>query len=201
MLSESESLEVLASNEAKELILMQNQFIDRVKGAISRGYSIEYLSKISANAINKNEHSEILRIIFGSVKNGNIFIQNIQRARLNFLTKNKFLLENKDEIVCTSCNKVTPESASLFFKNLNTFDKSRLKVQTKSGNVKKLSMYLESVGNESETPVCGAYWQQVKLLACMALCSASTGGAGTLLCGWACWCMLCPKSVTGEILC
>jgi hypothetical protein len=57
------------------------------------------------------------------------------------------------------------------------------------------------VAVEDDKPVCGSYWQQVKLLSCMALCSVATGGWGTVLCGWACWCMLCPESVTGDLIC
>ena len=59
----------------------------------------------------------------------------------------------------------------------------------------------ESVPPGDGTPVCGSYWQQVKLAACAALCSASTAGAGTVLCGWACWCMFCTQSsaVAGVI--
>jgi hypothetical protein len=198
-LSEKESLNILSSKEAKELIEIQNQFLDKIKGAIARGYSIDYLKKISGNAINKNEQTEILKVVFGTEKEGFAFIQNIQRARLNFIQKNKFISENKAEMICTSCNKLTPKSSDLFFRNLNVYDKSRLKIPSNNNSVKKLSMYVEEV--EGDTPVCGSYWQQVKLLGCMALCSAATAGWGAVLCGWACWCMLCPESVTGDIIC
>lgn len=49
-------------------------------------------------------------------------------------------------------------------------------------------------------PVCGSYWQQVKLLAC-AGASGAWCGPGAPLCAWGCWCMLCPNSPLGDIIC
>jgi hypothetical protein len=57
-------------------------------------------------------------------------------------------------------------------------------------------------GGGGDSPTCGSWWQQAKLITCAALCSVSTAGAGTVLCGWACWCMLCPtNSELSKIIC
>jgi hypothetical protein len=199
VLSEKASLSILSSDEVKDLIEIQNLFIDKIKQAVAKGYSVQELSRLSINAINYNQHTEILKVIFGSVNEGNIFIQNVQNAKLKFISKYKFILENREDFECNSCTQLTAQSVNLFYINLNIYDKSRLKVPSVDLPISTISLNDELL--EGDKPVCGSYWQQVKLLACMSLCSVSTGGLGTVLCGWGCWCMTCPESVTGGIIC
>ena len=60
--------------------------------------------------------------------------------------------------------------------------------------------FSDELPEDEDGPVCGSYFQQVKLLACAALCSTMGPAAG--LCGWACWCMLCSEnSAVYDFMC
>lgn len=199
-LTEQQSLDVLKSPEAQKAILMQNQIIDNIKSAVSNGASMDTIKAAAIDAIENKKEDKFLILVFGSVVKGNAFLVELQNARKNFLTKYPLLLKVKDQITCTQCQGVSKLQVDKFFQNFNVYDKVRLPIISSDATY-SLPKATNAMADPN-APTCGSYWQQTKLVVCATLCSLSTAGVGTALCGWACWCMLCPNdSALSSLIC
>lgn len=196
--SEKESFEIVKSKEAQKLITLQNTFLDKIKIALKKGYTMEELKTAAIKAVEKKDQKEFMSAIFGSEIEGNDFVTELEKSRKDFLIKFPFFEKNSQHVTCVECQKATTLEINSFFSKFKIYDRNRLK-NLPNGIAYSMAEEVEEI--DGGGPVCGSYWQQAKLIACAALCSASTVGVGTVLCGWACWCMLCPESVTGGVIC
>ncbi len=196
ILSESESYKIVSSNEFQNILRLQNHFLDLIKKAKLNGITIEKLQAAALKSGMDENNFEFFEIVFGSATIGKEFVKELQTNRSLLLSKNGILRNNTAAFICFSCKKSPLETVNFFFKNYDSFDKLRLKQFSVQAN-----LYSDDESLDYD-PTCGSYWQQVKLVACAALCSASTVGVGTVLCGWACWCMLCPEnSALAGVIC
>lgn len=201
-LSEAKSLEILKSNEAKELINAQNEFLDKVKAAVKSGKTLQQLKDAITLEMVDPKTEAFTKIVFNSKAEWEAYLKRLTVARVAYLQANEVFRLNTSSFTCSSCNVSEKEQVSRFFRNFNVYYDRKLKVidsKMSSGKGNSVSIIEPDPG---DGPTCGSYWQQAKLLACATACSFSTGGIGTPLCGWACWCMLCPtNSATADLIC
>jgi len=193
-LSEEESLAVLNSEEVINLKNKNAEFIQHIEDAISNGSSLDEIRAIAISCAESKNYEDFYNLVFGSVEQGVEFIESFSAAKSAFLSKNTFIQENPDVFSCSSCDKTEIEVISYFFDNFDNI---------KGKNILNSNLEITK-GEGGEKPVCGSYWNQVKLIACMGLCSAYTVGIGTAACGWGCWCEFCKdnsklaKSICGS---
>jgi|GEM_PF-5348515 len=175
ILSEEQSFEIVNSNEYTAYFSLRYKFLKLVKTALNNGYSVENLTEISIGSISKNDHETFYKTIFNDYSKGVEYVEKLKEAQIKLYTKFPILNTINPE----SEPNLTESQVSVFYTNLEA-------VAIESGG---------SFSNEvTNGIVCGSYWQQVKLLRCAGLCGAATAGAGAILCGWACGCMLCTEN-------
>lgn len=134
-------------------------------------------------AIRDQEPEAFYTVIFNDYCEGEFYVERLTNATK--AVYNKFPVLNT--ITSKGAEELSKGSIERFYMNIS------------KGELSKSS--LEN-GKKSAEPVCGSYWQQVKLLACATGCSFVTAGVGTPLCGWACWCMLCTEnSMVADVIC
>jgi hypothetical protein len=138
------------------------------------------------DAVTKNESDRFYSLIFTDVNAGTQFISNYENARVALIKKNSFIAANKEAFDCSACNKNFQSEIDFFLKNFNYFYENKI-------------IYAVGKPGDYFTPACGSYWNQVKMLVCMGLCSGT--GPGIVVCGWGCWCTFCSKSALGNVIC
>lgn len=184
VLSEKESFEIVVSAEFKTYFALRFDFLNRVSDLLNKGYDAEFLSQVCFASINENQHDLFYETFFDSCFEGERYIVELSQAHQNLYNKFPVL----QWIGTESDGNLSADDVKEFFLNieLNLNDGiSGELIPLKKGQV-----------------VCGSYWNQVKLAGCAGLCSVSTAGAGTALCGWACWCMLCTEnSSVADVIC
>ena len=190
-LSEAESLEILNSPELQSFQANREKFIQKVGYAIdSKGYSQKELESLTIKAIKTHNEDQILEILFDTKENGMAYLEELNQSRTNLLKQYPILNRIREQE--GGSNLSLEANATMFYGNFNEI--SKLKFTIAESN--------RSVANAVGDPVCGSAWNQVKVAACATACSLSTGGLGTVLCGWACWCTFCPRdSELTEIIC
>ena len=195
-LSEDASLEILKSSEAQKVITLQDEILFKIKNAVSKGISLKQIESAALRAVtSRKDEEEFLKLVFGSASEGYVFLKQLKLSREEYLNKNPIFLKNTTQISCKECQNTSVQEVKAFFKNINAYHKRTFQMIYEN-SISPYRMELQDI------PPCGSYWQQAKLLACVSLCSASTAGAGLVLCGWACWCMLCPEdSSLAEAIC
>lgn len=183
-LSDELCFEIVSSQECQTYFNLRFEFISNVENSIRNGFSVSMLTDLSMAAIMDQDIEPFYNIIFDDYCEGEAYV-----ARLAEATKalyKKFPVLNT--IIPEGAEELSKENIERFYMNIYNSELS------KSSNV--------IIGQYKDEPVCGSYWQQVKLLACATACSFATVGVGTVLCGWACWCMLCPEnSAVANVIC
>ncbi len=183
-LSEKESFEIVSSLEYKKYMEMRFVFLKRVLFLLNNGYCSDQLTQICIDSVNENKHDVFYETFFGSCDEGENYNAGLIEAKINLLNKFPVL-----DLMFSEYEGDMPEiEISNFFNN----------IELNYCDVDQPDMIPQKKGEV----VCGSYWNQVKLAACAGLCSFSTAGAGTALCGWACWCMLCTEnSSVADVIC
>lgn len=175
LLSEQESFEIVFSDEYQEYFALKYEFLNRVEAALQNGYSASLLTEISLASINQENHELFYQILFNEYSEGEHYVEELSKAHYNLY--NKFPVLNS--IYQDNEGTLSEHQISHFYNNL----------EERGIDIKAITL-----SSKDKEIVCGSYWQQVKLLACAGLCGAATAGAGAVLCGWACWCMLCSEN-------
>ncbi len=175
ILTEKESFEIVSSNEYKEYFSLRYQFLKLVKNAIDSGYNAKILTEISIESIQTNDHKVFYTAIFKEDSKGIHYLDKLTEAQLNLYKK-------------------FPVLYSINTDNDPTLSKSQISSFYHSIENSKINSTGNFSSNQENEVLCGSYWQQVKLLGCAGLCGTATAGAGAVLCGWACWCMLCYEN-------
>jgi hypothetical protein len=82
------------------------------------------------------------------------------------------------------------DETNYFFDNFQTF------------NTYRFVSAAQQIENGILRPVCGSYWNQLKLGICAAGCGVVSGGLAAGLCGWGCWCTFCTRnSALATVIC
>jgi len=190
-LTEEECRLIVYSEEAQLLKGMQDKFVQIVHQYGANGNNINNLRILALESIDDlNSNKLFLATLFGSVDEGVSFLENFSLAKKTLFNRFPSLIGISHELQFD-----LNESIHHFFDNLQNIHREM---------ENRLSGYSQKNDDREmgSSPTCGSYWQQAKLLACAGLCSASTLSVGTVLCGWACWCMLCKEnSSLSEVIC
>lgn len=182
-LSDELCYEIVSSKECQAYFNLRYEFLANVGNSIKNGYKVTYLADISMAAIRDQNLEQFYNVFFDNYCEGESYL-----VRLTDATKS---LYKKFPVLNTIISEDTEEL-------------SKGNIERFFINVARSELSKSSLGNsgECDEPVCGSYWQQVKLLACATGCSFATAGVGTVLCGWACWCMLCSEnSAVADAIC
>jgi hypothetical protein len=182
-LSEELCYEIVSSKECQTYFNLRYEFLSNVENSIRNGFSVKLLTDVSMAAIIDQKPEPFYNAIFDDNCEGASYVERLADATKALY--NRFPVLHK--ITSQGAGELSKESVERFFVNVSRNELSK-----------------SSLGNSgvSDEPVCGSYWQQVKLLACAAGCSFATAGVGTALCGWACWCMLCTEnSAVADVIC
>lgn len=173
-LSESRANEIAASEESQRMLRLQEEFAERVDLALSKGLSREELRVAAITAAEKGDDAQLADLLFESRAEADRYASSIRDARLALFAKYPELQQQVDPSTCT----LTSQGVEAFFKGFN----ERRTVQ--------------------RAEVCGSKANQVRLLACTALCAGTTLGAAAGLCGWGCWCAFCTReSGVAKVIC
>ena len=178
-LSEIESSAIINSTEFQNFISIKNQFIEVVNQTVSNGYDLEELKQLSIESVNSNESDELFTALFGSKEKGLDYLIALENARTQLLNAYPVINKIRDQYAQPSLNSV-----SVFYETLDVINKNR----------NEMNLSVASVAGRDAEPVCGSYWNQVKLGVCATGCSFTTGGLGTVFCGWLCWCTFCSQN-------
>ncbi len=190
VISEDLSREMWSSPEHEAILSLQKEFIAHVGDAFDRGVTVEDFTRAAKQGAVSGE-DPVLNLIFeeSNTKSAE-FMLRFQSANIALIERYPILLEVQAVIEQEGCSidKDTSDLTTKFFENFQA--------------VKEFSDEVNLASKSSDVPVCGSYWNQVKLLACSAACGASTVGIGAGLCGWACWCWFCDEeSALAEVIC
>jgi hypothetical protein len=184
VLSEKESYEIVSSPEYQQYMDIKYEFLDRVISLLDSGYTTSFLSGATITSMEEENHDLFYETFFDRPEQGEAYIFALKSAYANLM--NTFPVLNM--INPDNSSYMGEDDVSAFFKTVDS-NRSGYSI-TKNTHLKNGEI------------VCGSYWQQVKLLACVGVCSASTAGAGAVVCGWSCWCMLCTEnSAVADIIC
>lgn len=198
-LSEIDSKKIVESIEFQTLINVQFELVLKIDSTIKSGIPKQRLENEALLSI-QNIKNDFYDLVFENSKAGEKFIERFQLACKTFLQKYPDLEKNRNEFVCSSCSLQPIEyKVKWFFKNFEIFNSARLNKQTPV--LSRAQVAADLIENDDD-PVCGSYWNQVKLGTCSALCGASTVGLGGPLCVWGCWCTFCTKnSSVADAIC
>lgn len=175
----------MQSSEFQNVILKQNQVLDTITNALNRGISLQSIRTATLDAIQNNNYQSIYSLLFSSSQSGDAFFNELVNAKTAFVLQNGFIMENQQTFTCSTCFSTLTDQANYFFDNFQTFNS-----------------YRYSPTGSNSKPTCGSWWNQVKLVACAALCGVSTAGIGAGVCGWGCWCTFCTKnSAVANVIC
>lgn len=186
-LTEFESRAIILSSEFQTLIRFHNRFLDKIDSVVDQGTSLDSIRAAALGAVESGNHQPFYLMLFNSIQSAESFFDSLTISKNNFIEANPFVEEHEEEFTCSTCSTTLTGEINYFFDNFQTFNANRYNPDGESA---------------AEGPVCGSYWNQIKLAACAAACSATTAGFGTAFCGWMCWCTFCTKnSALGTILC
>ncbi|WP_124245509.1 hypothetical protein [Cyclonatronum proteinivorum] len=143
---------------------------------MNKDIAIEELVEVSLLSLNEDDNTAFFEIVFGSYQNGNNFIKKIEKSR-DILFEAYPILGNIETSNRTTFNEGDLQN---YFTNLST------------GLSDTGGCWALQEDDSGDGPLCGSNWQIVKLAICAAGCSFT--GPGVPICGWACWCMLCPEN-------
>lgn len=174
-LSDELCYEIVSSKECQTYFNLRYEFLANVRNSIRNGSKVSLLTDISMAAIRDQNLEPFYNIIFDDYCEGESYVERLTDATKALYKKFPVL----NTIVSESAEELSEGNIERFYINIAKRELSKSS--------------LENSGVCDE-PVCGSYWQQVKLLACATGCSFATAGVGTVLCGWACWCMLCSEN-------
>lgn len=182
-LSEELCYEIASSKECQTYFDLRLEFLTNVENAIRNGSSVSLLTDLSMAAIRDQNLEPFYNVIFDDYCEGASYVERLTAATTDLYKKFPVL------------KTIAPEGSEELSKgNIERFYLSISR--------KELSKSSQANIGDGDEPVCGSYWQQVKLLACATACSFATAGVGTALCGWACWCMLCSEnSAVADAIC
>ena len=186
ILSETESEQIVESTEYQNLFNRTFQLLDKIDSAVNqRGKSLDTIKQSVLEALNNNNYQQIDTVLFSNTQERQDYVNSLVAAKTAFLAANPFITDHLNDFVCQSCDTSYTARVNYLFNNFQTFTTYRM---------------AEAEGSSSE-PVCGSFWNKVKLGACVAICGATTGGLGGAFCVWGCWCTFCPRNsaVTSTI--
>jgi hypothetical protein len=190
VLSEEESKQIAQSPEFQNVFSYQNQFLDKIDLAVKKGTPLSVIKKAAVEAIQSGNNASAYSILFGTYSEGDDFFKEMANAKKEFLEKNPTLKANADVILCKTCKQSPEEEISVLFDKFQSHNTYRFNPQD------------DIAGKAAAEPTCGSWWNQIKLAACVTLCSASTVGIGTAACGWGCWCTFCSQnSALASVIC
>jgi len=176
VLSEEQSFEIVQSLEFQNYLNKRYEFLELVEEALSSGNSAENLTQVSMYSIREKDHAAFYETIFNSTSYAVKYIESVHNAKTNLYEKFPVLSQINAELE----TDLSEQKISNFYVNLE--------LRGFRGN-----QYETNARTNSGT-TCGSYWKQVKAVTCAGLCGASTGGAGSVLCLWACWCTFCTEN-------
>jgi len=183
LLSEEESRQIVESPEFQNFSDFRYRFIEIINTALTEGKELSSINRAAKEALETGKDETFFELLFKDTETGEAFINGFVKSKTAFLEKNKFIEENRDEFICTTCSQSVVEECDLFFANFRGYRETTL---NSTGNI----------------PTCGSYWNQLKLLGCVSVCGIGTGGLATVFCGWSCWCSFCTKSSElSKIIC
>jgi hypothetical protein len=189
-LSEDQSYGILLSTEFQNFVQKRNDFLDKISTAVNQGTSLDSIKSAALNGIQNNDYQQFYTLVFGSNQIGESFFNSYVSARNALLQANSFVQEHPEVFSCNTCNVSLADETNYFFNNFGTFNTYRFApaaVQTENGLSK---------------PVCGSYWNQIKLGICAGACGATSLGLAAGLCGWGCWCTFCTRnSAVANVIC
>lgn len=184
-LSEEVSHEIVSSQEYQTYFNLRYEFLIYVDNAIRNGFSVSFLTDLSIKSIREQENEAIYKAIFNDYFEGESYIERLTDAKEALYWKFPVL----NTIISEGAEELSKENVEKFYMNISQKEFSKTLLE-------------KGMEVEDDGPVCGSYWQQVKLVACAGVCSFATAGIGTPLCGWACWCMLCNEnSSLADVIC
>ncbi len=184
-MSEELCFEIVSSNECQTYFNLRFEFLSNVENAIKNGFSVSLLTELSMVAITDHDVEPFYTIVFDDHCEGEFYVARLAEATTALYKKFPVL----NTVVPVGTEELSKENIERLYMNIYNRTLSK-------------SLTMESDPYEMDEPVCGSYWQQVKLLACASACSFATAGVGTALCGWACWCMLCTEnSAVADAIC
>ncbi len=215
-LSEIESKEIVQSKEVTNFWNSRKMFLIKIDEAVKGGISIDSLKKAAIIEVSNPEQSPLTETLFGSRSVGDNFYKELSDKRQEAASKILSKVGDKNYFICNSCHLPIVQQINYLFENYKTF----LFYMDEFGKEKEIGSYglnpnsykkksskaniLES-GNGNylkKMPTCGSWWNQIKLVGCTGLCTATTVGLGAGLCGWGCWCTFCTKnSEVAKVIC
>lgn len=187
-LTEEESYEIVKSDEFQSFIQLNQSYHEKIIKLLDDENMVDIFIETSISSIKDDDYTEYYKTVFGSYHNGKLFMNNLQNARDKLFSTFPVISDIKVN------NRVNFTETEI----LTSLSNISYRASLPENCMKSHSENTE----EEEGPVCGSYWQVVKLAACSAACSGATSGIGTPLCGWACWCMLCNEnSAVADTIC
>ncbi len=189
-ISEERVREIWASDEVQQVLTLQSEFVRRVDAAVERGVAVDEIRAAATAAVGEgNDDAALAELLFESREEADEYVATLQEARFAVTAAFPEVAAAEEDLEPSACALGTGAVDTFF----DRFEASRSA---------QLDPTIDGAAGRTSVPTCGSYWKQIKLLGCAGLCSASTAGLGTVLCGWGCWCMLCStNSAVGEAMC
>lgn len=116
ILSEAESKQIVESNEYKNVILIQNEFLDKVAQAVNNGATLNTLKATAVKAVNSGDNIQIYTLIFGDYNAGNDFIRRLADTKKAFRDKFPVLDNYRDSFICKTCRTTLVDETIFFFR-------------------------------------------------------------------------------------
>jgi hypothetical protein len=205
-LSNKRCVEILSSNEAKQVFKKRSEFLQYLNGAFLKGTSVEDLKALSIEALQSEvKEKQWLELVFGDVKSGKSFIQEFENAIK--ASNSKF-----PEIAAINEGLSVDMDASIdnLFNNFAghfEVENNMLAAALPPSDSTLIDPDSTGTGGDPDPllaglPPCGNLGNRIKLYACATLVGASTGGLGSALGLWACWCLFCDRnSAVADLIC
>ena len=193
MLSEEASKEIVKSPEFQNVFKLQNEFLDKISNAVNQGIPLESIRTATIDAVENNNNKPVYSMLFSDYQSGENFFNALSEAKNTFREKHRFIEENKSAFTCSTCSKTLSEEVNFLFNNFQAFNNNRYIPGTSSNT------------ERAAEPVCGSWWNQVRLGICAVACgvvTVGTAGIATAACGWGCWCTFCTQnSALATVIC
>lgn len=186
-ITEERAEEIWSSPEVQHMLDLQHQFVERVDAALARGVALDDIRAAMHLATSpRADDSQIVALLYESREEADRYVAALKAARAAIPEAFPEVAAARDELDPAGCT-VQGKSVDGFFNNYDKVRESRLNPLDE---------------RNAPAPVCGSRKNQLKLLACATLCSFTSGGLGTVACGWGCWCTFCSKdSVLATYIC
>jgi len=194
-LSDEQIMLIVNSKEYKDYFKYKDSIIVIINKALERGENINKIRELVLESLSDStKELEVNRIIFGDIKKAKSFFNDFSKSRDSLfnrypelaLLSQSFEIDYEDQI-------------NFLFNNFLLISDQ---VVNKKAGFENIFNNTSHNSNYIEPPTCGSGWKQFKLSLCALGCSFSTGGIGTLLCGWGCWCWFCDEnSELSKLIC